>query len=123
MAKKPILIVDDNSSIRSALQFFFDKEGYQVTLACDGQEAIDILQKSHPLLFGMILVDYRMPVMNGSTFFVELQSRHPEIFSQIPIFLMTAGTDSDHSSIKMTGFLQKPFDLDVLARIAAQYCG
>jgi len=94
-----------------------------VLLAQDGQKALDLLQKSSVLpKLGLILLDYMMPVMDGATFLLELQRNHPQILSAIPIFLITGRNDTTHVTIKTTGTLQKPFDMEELSTIAARYC-
>ncbi len=122
MASKPILIVEDNAELRSGLQKFFEGEGYSVFLANHGQVALDLFEKISTPKFGLILVDFRMPVMNGATFLLEFERIHPQLFADTAIFIMSAGTDINQSTLKATGFLEKPFDLDELVRIAAQYC-
>lgn len=122
MAYKPILIVEDNADIRSGLQKFFVGENYPVFLAAHGQEALDLFEKKLMPNPGLILVDFRMPVMNGSAFILEFERIHPQIFADTAIFIMSAGTDINPLTLKATGFLEKPFDLDELSRIAAEHC-
>lgn len=122
MAIKSILIVEDHQAIRSALQEFFKGEGYSVMLACHGQEALDILAKPSTPKPGLILIDSRMPVMDGPTLLLALENNYPKIFSETPIFIMSAGTGQDRANLKATGFLEKPFNLDDLFSIAAKYC-
>lgn len=122
MACKPILIVEDHPDLRSGLKEFFEREGFPVLLANHGQEALDLLESVATPKPGLILIDYRMPVMNGPDFLLELEKIHPEIFANTAIFMMSAGNEIKQRTLKITGFLQKPFDLDVLTRIATQYC-
>jgi CheY-like chemotaxis protein len=124
MALKTVLIVEDDQGIRSGLKSLFEGEGYPVLVAIHGQEALDLLEmNATSKKIGLILLDYLMPVMDGSAFLLELQRKHPKILSSIPIFMITAGSGSHRVTIKTTGILQKPFDLDELLRIATQYCG
>jgi two-component system response regulator (stage 0 sporulation protein F) len=123
MPCKPILIVEDHQSIRTSLQEFFADEGYPVLLTCQGQEALDLLAQATTPRPGLILVDYRMPVMDGPSFLIALQNAFPDIFAQTPIFVMSAGTEKSKLMTHTTGFLLKPFDLDELSRIATLYCG
>ena len=123
MTTKPILIVEDHQGLRTGLQELFEEEGYQVLLAEHGQAALDLLDKTSTPKPSLILVDYRMPVMNGPAFLLELQRIHPKIFADTPIFIMSAGFETHQPTIKTTGFLKKPFDIDELLRIAKQYCG
>ncbi len=103
------------------LEEFFLSEGYHVLIAGHGQEALDLLdQKSTPRP-GLILTDFSMPVMNGPEFLLELERKHPKIFAQTPIFVMSAGSDTRKLAVKITGFVKKPFDLNELSIISAKY--
>ena len=124
MAFKTIFIIEDDLSIRTGLKLLFEGEGYPVLLAKHGQEALDILEKSSSHRLGLILLDFMMPVMDGRTFLLELQRNHPEILELIPIFIITAGNKDTHQvTIKTTGILKKPFDMDELFSVVTRYCG
>ncbi|MBI2522208.1 MAG: response regulator [Bdellovibrio sp.] len=118
---KPILIVEDHFEIRSMLYEFFKSEGYPVLLACHGQEAIELLERDSTPRPGVILTDFSMPVMNGPAFLLELKRKHPKIFADTPIFVMTADADTHVLNLKITGFVRKPFDLNELSNISARY--
>ena len=124
MVFKSILIIEDDESVRLGLKLLFETEGYLVLVAQHGQEALDILEKSFDHKLGLILHDFKMPVMDGPAFLLELQRKHPKILERIPIFIITAGTnDSPPMTIKTTGILKKPFDMNELFRVVKQYCG
>ena len=120
---KPILIVEDDMGIRSSLREFFEGDGYPVLLADQGQAALDLLGMDSTPKLGLIFLDLMMPVMDGPTFLLELERNYPKIFSQIPIFVITAEGDAHRLTIKATGFLKKPFDMNELSRVVTQYCG
>ena len=123
MARKSILIVEDDESIREVLQELFEGQGYPVLLADHGRAALDYLKLGSTPKPGLILLDPMMPVMDGQTFLSELQRNHPEILADIPIFIMTAAVgDISRLIIKTTGFMKKPLELEELRRIAKQYC-
>jgi len=119
---KPILIVEDDRAIRSALQDFFSGEDYTVYLAEHGQAAINLLALESTVIPGLILVDLMMPVMDGITFLTELQKKHPLIYEKSAIFVMTARTDVHKLNLKAISVIKKPFELDELSRIALKYC-
>ena len=121
MACKPILIVEDDPDIRAALQVFCETEGYPVLLAKHGQAALDLLNMCPATNPGLILLDLMMPVMDGPAFLLKLEQSHPIIFKSTPIFIISAGATTQ-PSIKVTGFLKKPFDLDELSSLAARHC-
>lgn len=60
--KKRILIVEDDAIIRDALSEFLDNEGYEVSTAINGKEAVDVAKRVNP---DLIIMDMFMPVMNG----------------------------------------------------------
>ncbi|MEK7669750.1 MAG: response regulator, partial [Bacteroidota bacterium] len=61
-AKNKILVVDDEDALRTVLSAELEGEGYQVTTAADGQEAINVLTTSG---FDLILLDIKMPNVDG----------------------------------------------------------
>lgn len=114
--EKNILVVDDDEGIREILQMAFATEGYSVTTAANGKEALEIL--SHSLQFGLILLDLMMPKMNGWEF-VEAFQKHNY---QIPIILMTAYTDRVKNIDVVKEVIPKPMDFEaLLQRVQANF--
>ena len=105
---KHILIVDDASDILALLADFFEGEGYSVSLAQNGLEALNFL-KAATILPDLILLDLMMPEIDGYQFRAE-QQKNPK-FSSIPVVIMTADghIQTKSSSIQAQGFLKKPF--------------
>ena len=111
---KHILIVDDSKDIHGLLGVFFAGEGYEISVAETGMQALELLRKS-PLLPDLILLDLMMPVMDGYGFRAE-QEKDARL-AEIPVVIMTAGADAKVSALraKAHGFLKKPFsDLELL---------
>ena len=109
-----VLVVDDDAEIRSVVSQVLQFEGYEVEQAADGAEAISIIQRRRPRL---VLLDMRMPVMNGWAFVHELRVRGIEV----PIVVMTAANDARKWAIEIhaQGYLAKPFDLtELLAAVS-----
>jgi len=115
---RSVLVVEDDESIRQMLQMMLEIEKYDVLLAANGQEAIEILEKSR-VLPCLILLDLMMPVMNGWQF-VEAISRN-RAYASVPIVVITAFRDKV-DSIKANSFLLKPIDLDHFIKTVQQYC-
>lgn len=112
----PVLIVDDDESIRTLLRLTLEDEGYEVVEAADGAQALDEVQRRSPLL---ILLDMRMPGMNGWAFaaaYRTLPGPHA------PILVMTAAQDAAASArdIGAEDHLAKPFELDEVLRAVAR---
>jgi two-component system, OmpR family, response regulator VicR len=74
---KKILIVEDEKTLNEAYQITLNKEGYEVHAAYDGEEALEVTKKVEP---DLILLDLRMPRMNGIEFLkaYELEKKHPK---------------------------------------------
>lgn len=85
MAGETILIVEDNDVLRQGLQALLEAEGYAVSTAIHGVDALDIMKIIHP---DLILSDIAMPKMDGFTFFDTVRTR-PDWVS-IPFIFLTA---------------------------------
>jgi CheY-like chemotaxis protein len=114
--RKKILVVEDDDSINRGLTGFLESEGFQVSSAKNGREALDILHDSSPMP-NIILLDLKMPVMDGRDFRRE-QKKDPST-ADIPVILMTANTrtdgiDPDHD---LRAVVQKPFDIEELSKL------
>src|SRR3982750_3598551 len=82
--KARILVVDDEESIREFLDIMLSKEGYDVTLAEDGQKAIDFLKKKS---FDMVISDMQMPRVTGMELLRHSRENYPELrFMMITAF-------------------------------------
>ena len=117
--RRQILVVDDDESIRSFVELVLDGEGYEVITADNGAVALDIASTQQP---DLILLDMRMPVMDGWAFARAYRGR-PGPHS--PIVVITAAPDAGQraAEIKADGFLGKPFDLDELLETVDRYLG
>jgi two-component system, chemotaxis family, chemotaxis protein CheY len=105
-----ILIVDDDESIRQIVRLCLTDEGFDVGEAPNGQAALDALDRFQPEL---ILLDLRMPVMDGWEFarrYAELPGEHA------PIIAFVAALNAEHecATLNPASILTKPFDLDDL---------
>ncbi len=109
-----VLIVDDQDSIRDALSKMLIKEGYEVLLAGEGDEALEILRKRK---VNVILSDLKMPKMDG----VQLLKTSKLIKPEVEVILITAhGTIEKAVSAMKDGaydFIRKPFKKIVIANM------
>jgi CheY-like chemotaxis protein len=112
-----ILVVDDDTSIRSFVELALDGEGYAVTTAMNGAQALDLTKTIRP---DLILLDMRMPVMDGWTF---ARTYRGQAGPHAPIVVITAAPDAGAraSEIQADDYLGKPFDLDDLLGIVSRY--
>ena len=63
MSKKKIVLAEDNSTLSLLLKFRLEKEGYELFMAQDGREAVDLIEKTIP---DLILTDIMMPFVSGT---------------------------------------------------------
>ena len=117
MIDKPILIVDDEKNIRLTLSQALETLGAEIDTASNGEEALAKLKEKE---FGLILLDIRMPGMDG----MEVLRRVREIRPDIRIIMITAyGTiESAVEAIKLgaVDFLQKPFDPEEIRELVSR---
>jgi two-component system, chemotaxis family, chemotaxis protein CheY len=104
-----VLVVDDDTSILDTVSSILSGEGYDVVSASTGQEALAAVARKQPLL---ILLDMRMPVMDGWA--VARALREQGI--NVPIVVMTAAESAKRwaDEVGAEGYLAKPFGLDEL---------
>jgi two-component system, OmpR family, response regulator VicR len=84
-ASKKILVIEDEKPLARALQLKLQKEGYEVTIAYDGQAAIKLLTESDSH-YRAVLLDLMMPVMNG---FQLLENLHEMKIKLPPVFVLS----------------------------------
>ena len=98
--------------------------GFQVDTAVDGQIAVEIMEKSNPGEYALILMDIQMPVMNGHQAARAIRSFKNEALSRVPIIALSADAfESDRrKSIEsgMDAHLPKPIDVPVLLETMAK---
>ena len=108
---KRILLVDDDSTVRDSLNDVLRSEGYLVIPAENGQQALDLANKSS---VDLVLLDLNMPVKNGWDTFEELTREHP----LIPIIILTARPNQLFTAINagVGALMEKPMDIRMLLR-------
>jgi len=107
----PILIVDDEASIRKSLEGVLSDEGYSCALASDGVDALAQLRSLHPSL---VLLDIWMPGMDGIETLRRMKAAHPET----PVIMMsghaTISTAIKATKVGASDFIEKPLELDLV---------
>lgn len=106
-----ILIVDDEASIRASLLGILEDEGYQVLLADNGSDALDLIREEVP---DLVLLDIWMPGMDG----IQTLERIRNLFPDLTVVMMS-GHGTIETAVKATrvgayDFIEKPFSLDKL---------
>ena len=115
--RKPILVVDDDETILSTIEFLLIDEGYTVVLANNGREALACAAQHLPCL---ILLDMKMPHMDGWAF-VKAYRMQPE--PHAPIIVMTAAREpADRAqAVGADAHIAKPFNIDQLLALVRHY--
>lgn len=111
---KRILLVDDQQSVREAINLLLSLDGHRVSEAGNGAMAWDLFIHGH---FDLVITDFEMPNMNGN----ELAAKIKEASPTQPILMITAYAeklrDADNP---VDAILDKPFQLEDLRRAIAQ---
>ena len=109
-----VLVVEDEDALSALLQYNLDKEGYRVTLAADGEEALMLIDERLP---DLVVLDWMLPKVSGVEVCRRLRAR-PET-RNLPIIMLTArGEESDRIRGLDTGaddYVVKPFSMSELA--------
>ena len=114
--KNKILVADDEKEIRDILKLLLSSEGYEVTLACDGQEVLDLADDS----FDMFILDVNMPKISGFSAGAKLREKY-----FVPMIFLTAyAGESDKAMGFAAGaddYLTKPFSVEELLAQMQRY--
>ncbi len=110
-----ILLVEDEENLAHGLEYNLNEEGYKVTLAKDGREAIKLFDENE---FDLIVLDIMLPYYNGFEIAKHVRDKHP----QMPILMLTARTGVEDRvkglELGADDYLTKPFHLkELLLRI------
>ena len=117
MSKANILIIDDNEDLCQTLADILRKEGNKVSTAFKGEDGLAILQKD---IIDLVLLDIKLPDMNGIQILEELKEKDPDIL----VIMITATTDARPAVDAMKkgayDYLMKPFELDQLKLVVGK---
>lgn len=108
MAKKEILVVEDQEELRKLQSLLLSSRGFRVSEAQDGKAALDCLAKSKP---DLVLLDIMMPEINGFEVCQHIKSN--ESTRHIPVIMVTAKKDREDmeraEKAGADGYITKPF--------------
>ena len=112
---KKVLIAEDSSVIQNLTKKILMVQNYEISSAKNGQQVLDMLQKTD---YDIILMDINMPVMDGMECAKQIRSLGDEKKSQVPIVAITGNARNysmdDFSSVGINEYLQKPLNFDQL---------
>ena len=118
-APATLLVVDDNPTNRAYMAGIFEKTHHQVHFANNGQEALACLAKARP---DVVLLDIRMPVMDGRTALAEI--RKQASLASLPVIAVTASSKAGEEmelQRQFSGYIRKPFSRQTLFVALAQF--
>ena len=121
MSGRDVLVVEDDTDLRESLSQALRDHGFGVSLATNGQEALDLLHAgARP---SVILLDLLMPVLNGW----ELRDvlRHDPVLAQIPQLVISAYMDETEQvvlELPPDDCIRKPFQLRILIDAIERHC-
>ena len=112
-----VLVVEDDDDLRELVSGVLERDGFEVWTASDGLAALERTAEGTP---GVILLDMRMPRMDGWAFAAEFRRRHGE---HTPIVVMTAAESARRraADVAAAGCLAKPFDIEELLAMVRRF--
>jgi CheY-like chemotaxis protein len=112
---EPILIVEDDEPVRDAMREILEEEGYAITCAINGEEALRVLAEDPPPR--LILLDLMMPVMNGWELLRAL--RASATLAGIPVVVLSSLSGAETPA--GVPAVKKPISVQALLRLVEEY--
>ena len=106
-----ILIVDDDEWIRDSLRIYFEAEGCHVVVLETAEEGLAELKYQ---TYDLIIVDYKLPGMDGLEFFKRTYDEHSDAMKVLITAYRTNSVVSEARKLKIQGFIEKPFTSESL---------
>ena len=123
---KRVLLAEDHPMNQEIATKLLEREGMLVELACNGQEAVEKFKQSEPDYYQIILMDIRMPVMNGLQAVKAIRALDRADARTIPVIAMTANAFDDDvkASLEagMDSHLTKPIEVEKMFATIRKYC-
>lgn len=121
-----LLLAEDNELNAEIAQMLLQNEGAEVTVAEDGQAALDLFSEQPPGTYDAILMDIMMPYMDGFSATRAIRALPREDAKCIPILAMTANAFEEDAKrcleAGMNAHLSKPLQMEHVTKILARYC-
>ena len=117
---RKILVVDDDPVIRDMMADILEFEGYSITIARNGSEALHLLRNGERYL---VFLDIMMPLMSGKELCM-LMETDPQLRERHKIILMSALDNLEEAAaLDVDAILQKPFEVDDMIGVLEPYMG
>ncbi len=112
---KKILICDDEEGIRESLKLILS-DTYNIILVDSGEQALEILSKAKDI--GLVLLDIKMPRLNGLDVLSEIKKKHPQMNIVMVTGYKSVETAAEASRLGACGYIVKPFKtVDILETV------
>jgi DNA-binding response OmpR family regulator len=115
-----ILLVEDEIEILDAITEYLEREGYAVTRAVDGEEALRRVENERP---DLVLLDVGLPGLSGLDVLQRLRENYP----RVPVVMLTGLNDEAQArrmlQMGAVDYIRKPFDLGHLSRVVLAAIG
>jgi CheY-like chemotaxis protein len=117
----PILLIDDDETVRATLQDLLAESGFEVATAADGIQALRYL-RTHPPP-SLIILDLMMPFMDGFEF--RRTILEDPALEKVPVVITTALTRQfqEQNSLRAAAYLHKPLEFGRLLEVVRTHCG
>ncbi len=117
--ERAVLVIEDDQGSRDALRTLLESEGYRVSCARDGEEALRKLRDG--VRPGLILLDLRMRGLSGADFRAQ-QLREPAV-AKVPVVIFSGAGSAAQASERLgaSGYVSKPIDVDLLLQMVARF--
>jgi two-component system, cell cycle response regulator DivK len=123
-ARPTILLAEDDEDNRSMMRALLEARGYGVIEAADGQQAVELTRGLRP---DLVLMDLRMPVLNGLAATRAIRQQPDARLRRVPIIALSAYDPAQHRAVAVAAgcddYVTKPVDQDLLARKIAALLG
>jgi CheY-like chemotaxis protein len=114
-----VLVVDDDSAVRRAVARFLRSEGLDVLEASNGEEGLTRLRETPEV--SAILLDLRMPIMDGWTF--RREQRQDPAIADIPVVIMSGADVDRFNELEAAATFEKPVQMSEVAVVLHRLCG
>jgi DNA-binding NtrC family response regulator len=106
-----ILLIDDDEWIRDSLSIFFEAEGCHVLALETAEEGLSAIKDQ---TFDLIIVDYKLPGLDGLEFLKRIRNSQPEAIKILITAYRNQNVVSAAKKLKIQGFIEKPFTSDTI---------
>jgi heterodisulfide reductase subunit A len=117
---KPVLVVDDEAIVRESIRDWLKNSGYQVSIAETGEEALKLIEEQS---FGVMVLDLRLPGINGIEVLKKVKASKPEIKTIVITAYPTMLSQEEATKLGAIDYLVKPVFPDKLEALIKDTLG